>query len=163
MTTPTSDLPPIPLRAARLSDLDEIVRIEQASFVHAGEQFSPKRIRYLLSSPRAIVTVAELELHLLGWAAGLTGPDRPGRWGRIYAIAVDPAARGRKLGHRLLHSMISDLRARGAGRIFLELRRDNHPALKLYERSGFTACKPLPNYYGQGIDGIRMFLDASTG
>jgi ribosomal-protein-alanine N-acetyltransferase len=162
MSSHGSPLPPIELRPARLSDLDEIVQIEQASFVHAGERFVPRRIRYLLGSPRATVTVAEMETRVLGWAAGLIGPDRTGRWGRIYAVAVDPASRGHKLGHRLLHAMVSDLRKRGAGRIFLEVRQDNHPAIKLYQRSGFVACKTLPNYYARGVDAIRMSLDAGA-
>jgi ribosomal protein S18 acetylase RimI-like enzyme len=162
MSSPGSQLPPISLRPARLSDLDDIVQIEHLSFVHAGERFLPRRIRYLLGSPRATVTVAEIESRVLGWAAGLMGPDRPNRWGRIYAVAVHPDSRGRKLGHRLLQAMVSDLRKRGAGRIFLEVRDDNHPAIKLYERSGFLPYKTLPNYYGHGIDAIRMALDAAA-
>jgi ribosomal protein S18 acetylase RimI-like enzyme len=162
MSSPGSHLPPIDLRPARLSDLDEIFQIEHLSFVHAGERFLPRRIRYLLGSPRAIVTVAEMEARVLGWAAGLMGPNRANRWGRVYAVAVHPESRGRKLGHRLLHAMVSDLRKRGAGRIFLEVRQDNHPAIKLYERSGFLPCKTLPNYYGHGIGAIRMSLDAAA-
>ena len=162
MSSHSSHLPPIKLRPARLADLDEIVQIEQASFVHAGERFAPRRIRHLLGSPRATVTVAEMETRILGWAAGLIGPSRPGRWGRIYAIAVHPDSRARKLGHRLLHAMVSELRKRGAGRIFLEVRQDNHRAIKLYQRSGFIAGKTLPNYYARGIDAIRMSLDAGA-
>jgi ribosomal protein S18 acetylase RimI-like enzyme len=156
-------LPPILLRPATMGDVEAIVQIENVSFVHAGERFLPRRVRYLLESHRAIVTVAESEARLLGWAAGLMGPERENRWGRIYAVAVHPESRGRKLGHRLLQEMVSALRSRGAGRIFLEVRDDNHSAIKLYERFGFAPCKTLPNYYGHGIGGIRMALDAAAG
>lgn len=152
-------LPPAMVRPAALSDAPAIDRIEQASFVHSGERFAPKRIGYLLATPRAIVRVAEVEGRVIGWVAGLLASHRPQIWGRIYALAVHPDGRGRKLGSRLLKEMLADLRRRGAGRIFLEVRTDNHSAIKLYERAGFARCKTLPNYYGKGIDAIRMSFD----
>lgn len=149
-------LPPVVLRPAEPSDAGGIERIEQASFVHAGERFNLRRIRYLLGTPRAIVRVAEIDGHVVGWVAGILSPGRPQKWGRIYALAVHPDARGRKLGPRLLREMVSELSNGGARQVFLEVRSDNLPAIKLYERAGFARCKELPNYYGSGIDAIRM-------
>ncbi len=76
-------------------------------------------------------------------------------WGRVYALAISPEARGRRLGPRMLEQLIDALRGRGAGRIFLEVRPDN-PAVKLYEKFGFAACKTLPDYYGKGHPAQRM-------
>jgi ribosomal protein S18 acetylase RimI-like enzyme len=52
--------------------------------------------------------------------------------------------------------MIDQLRSRGGQKIFLEVRTDNMAAVRLYEKAGFAVCKPLPNYYGPGIGGVRM-------
>jgi ribosomal protein S18 acetylase RimI-like enzyme len=144
------------IRDARSTDVDDIVGIEHVSFVHAGERFGARRIRYLIQSPRALVRVAEADKKVLGWIAAFAVTRSPRPWGRIYALAVDPVTRGRRIGPRLLSSMIETLQQLGAGRIFLEVRPDNHAALKLYEKSGFVACRRLENYYGHGHPAVRM-------
>jgi len=162
---------PVHIRPALPGDLGAVLEIERASFAHAGERFGEHTTRTLIRSTRAIAAVAESDGNLLGWGAGFgslrksephgTGEelesDTP--WGRVYALAIRPEARGRKLGEKLLHYLIGELRARGARRIFLEVRTDNHAAVKLYEKVGFVVCQPLAHYYGQGIPGQRMRLD----
>jgi [ribosomal protein S18]-alanine N-acetyltransferase len=166
------------LRPATPNDLPGIAEIERLSFIHAGERFTDRRVRFLIENPRSIVTVAaeagdapteagdtspespgaSRPDRPLGWAAGYVWLRGAEPWGRIYALAVHPEARGQRLGQRLLEEMIQSLRARGAGRIFLEVRTDNHAAIALYERFGFAACRTLHNYYGHNLDAQRMAL-----
>jgi ribosomal-protein-alanine N-acetyltransferase len=146
----------VTLRPAVLGDVPAIMGIEAASFIHAGERFGERRVRYLISSPRALVTAAEADGRVLGWVVGFAWTRTREPWGRIYALAVDPSARGRRLGEKLLHQMIDALHAAGAQRIFLEVRPDNHAAVKLYKKAGFAQCRHLPNYYAPGIDAQRM-------
>lgn len=160
MSSHEAHLPPVIVRPATPADADTIDHIEQASFVHAGERFNLRRIRYLLATRRAVVMVAEIDGRVVGWVVGMIG-GKQDRWGRIYALAVHPDGRGRKLGARLLKEMIAILHSRGAGRIFLEVRADNHSAIKVYERAGFVSGQALPDYYGHGISGLRMDLGAS--
>jgi ribosomal-protein-alanine N-acetyltransferase len=153
--------PAIHLRPATPADLPGITIVEELSFVHAGERFSQRRLRNLLTNPRATITVAVSEDQVLGWAAGLIWTrGRP--WGRVYALAVHPDARGNRLGPRLLHDMIHSLRERGSQRIFLEVRPDNTPAVGLYKKTGFVSCRVLENYYGQGIPAQRMVLEPAS-
>ena len=146
----------IHLRLAAPADVPAIVAIEHLSFIHAGERFGERHVRYLIGSPRAIVTVAEVDGKIVGWSAAFAWLRGQRPWGRIYAVAVHPEARGRRLGPLLLQDAIQALRQRGAGPIFLEVRPDNHPAIRLYEKSGFVFCKTLPNYYGQDRPAQRM-------
>ena len=146
------------LRTAVASDLSGITEVEQLSFVHAGERFNSKRVRYLIVNPRSIVTVAVQGQRVLGWAAGLVWLRGREPWGRIYALAVHPQSRGQRLGPRLLNDMIQSLRDAGAGRIFLEVRVDNHAAIRLYHSLGFQTCQLLHNYYGPDLPAQRMAL-----
>ena len=55
-------------------------------------------------------------------------------------IAVLPAA-------MLLEGFMAEARARGAEQMLLEVRESNIPAIRLYERYGFTAYNKRKNYY----------------
>jgi [ribosomal protein S18]-alanine N-acetyltransferase len=145
-------------RDATAADIDAIACIEQVSFLHAGERFGERRVRYLINSPRVIVRVAELNEKVLGWICGFAVTRSPQPWGRIYALAVAPVARGKMIGAQLLGETIQMLREHGAQRIFLEVRPDNHAAVRLYEKVGFVRCRELEHYYGAGHPASRMML-----
>jgi ribosomal-protein-alanine N-acetyltransferase len=144
------------LRKAMPGDVDAIIEIERVSFVHAGERFGESRVRYLIGSARAMVSVAEVHGRAAGWIAGFVWKRGKEPWGRIYAVAVHPDARGRGLAGQLMRSMIEALIQGGSRKIFLEVRPDNTTAIRLYERFGFVCCRVLPNYYGQGVPAQRM-------
>lgn len=56
---------------------------------------------------------------------------------RVLSVAVDPTAQGHGIGSALLRQGIEALRARGIGRIRLEVRPGNAPAVHLYAKLGF--------------------------
>ena len=144
------------LRPAAPADAAGIVAIEQLSFVHAGERFEARRIANLLRNPRLHVFVSDDSQRVTGWAAGFTWLRGRIPWGRVYAIAVHPHARGQRLGPRLLEHLMTTLRHDGAQRIYLEVSADNPAAVALYLKAGFTACQTLPDYYGPGRPASRM-------
>lgn len=146
----------IELRSALPADIPAILDIEHHSFVHVGERFGQPRLEYLVASPRVLVTVAQNESAILAWSAAFTWTRTKTPWGRIYALAVHPQSRGQRLGPRLMDHMIHQLKSRGAATLFLEVRPDNHPAITLYKKYGFTTCRELTHYYGHNLPAIRM-------
>ena len=52
---------------------------------------------------------------------------------------VDPSARGRGVGERLVRSVVDDAATRGCSRVLLEVAHENARAVDLYERMGFVA------------------------
>jgi ribosomal protein S18 acetylase RimI-like enzyme len=144
------------IRPATEHDAEAIAAIEHASFVHAGEKFSLRRVRYLIRSPRVEVLVAEENQTVVGWVAGFVRLRARTPWSRVHAVAVDPRARGRNIGRTLMERIIELLTQQGAARIFLEARADNHGALRLYHKLGFVECGTLAHYYGHGVAAIRM-------
>lgn len=77
----------------------------------------------------------------------------------LLLIAVAPRYRRRGLGEALLGHLFASARARGATRMFLEMRRGN-PALRLYRKVGFEPIGERANYYrtadGRLIDAITF-------
>ncbi|MEG3616187.1 mycothiol synthase [Isoptericola haloaureus] len=58
--------------------------------------------------------------------------------GEIYALGIDPAAQGHGLGRLLTQAGLHHLAAVGCTRAVLYVEGDNTPALRTYERAGFT-------------------------
>lgn len=77
----------------------------------------------------------------------------------LLLIAVSPRHRMRGLGETLMQRLFEAARARGATRMFLEMRRGN-PAIHLYRKVGFEPIGERLNYYrtadGNLIDAITF-------
>lgn len=67
----------------------------------------------------------------------------------INTIAVDARMRRRGLATALMKHLLAEAAASGAHRTFLEVRRSNLPAQRLYERLGFSVAAVRRNYYSQ--------------
>jgi mycothiol synthase len=66
------------------------------------------------------------------------GPDGTAPIGEVYVLAVDPAARGHRLGPALTLAGLAHLRARGLGAVMLYVEADNAAAVRVYRDLGFT-------------------------
>jgi ribosomal protein S18 acetylase RimI-like enzyme len=139
------------IRRARLSDLDALVALEQASFDH--DRVSRSQLRRHVGSPSAAVLVAEERGQVLG--AALLFFRRGSAIARLYSIAIAQAARGRGLGATLLGTCEREAGKRGCSAMRLEVRTDNASAIALYERHGYLRRKRVPGYYENGMDAWR--------
>ena len=59
-------------------------------------------------------------------------------WAGVFSMLTLPAQRGRGLGAAVLGAIARWARARGAGRLYLQVESDNGPARRLYARAGFV-------------------------
>ncbi len=65
----------------------------------------------------------------------------------LLTLAVHPEARRAGLARDLLRDGLTAAKTRGAEMCFLEVAEDNHAALALYERAGFTPQGRRKGYY----------------
>lgn len=65
----------------------------------------------------------------------------------IHSVAVRRDHRRQGLATRLLRHVLRDATSQGAARATLEVRRSNEPAIRLYEKLGFSISGTRPNYY----------------
>jgi ribosomal-protein-alanine N-acetyltransferase len=144
-------------------DLDRIMTVMSVAFDPTwGEAWTRRQVADSLAFPHTHYTlIAEHggEPAPGESAAGFTLVRAAPGEEELLLIAVVPEHRGRGLGLRLLERFASDARARGAERIFLEMR-SNNPAYDLYRALGFEPIGTRRNYYrrpdGNRIDAITF-------
>ncbi len=106
------------------------------------------------SRPARRYRVVEDDAGILAYA----GVDCPGHdTADVMTIAVAPRGRGTGLAGELVTWMRDEAVAAGAEALLLEVRADNVPARKLYDRNGFEQISVRRRYYQpEGIDAIIM-------
>jgi putative acetyltransferase len=72
-------------------------------------------------------------------------------YGEVKRMYVDPSLRGRRVGARLVEALEAAMRARGLTLALLETGRDQHQAVRLYERCGYRRRGPFGGYPDNGL------------
>jgi|KBSMisStandDraft_5_1062788.scaffolds.fasta_scaffold94512_2 ribosomal-protein-alanine N-acetyltransferase len=146
-----SAAPAARLRPARARDLDALFALDQACF-EPDIAYTRGQLRDLLSRPHAVALVAEVDGALAGFAIG----HRIGGRGHVVTLDVAGGRRRQGVGRELMRQLVERLESAGARRIRLEVDLRNAGAIRFYERLGFRETRTLPDYYGDGLDGLEM-------
>lgn len=140
------------VRRAELSDLDDLVTLEESSF--DTDRLSRAQYRRHLDSDSALVLVASANhRNFLGTAVVFF--RKGSRVARLYSIASKPQARGKGVGTALLDAIEAAARQRRCRAVRLEVRDDNAGAVRLYERHGYRHIGHYPHYYQDGTHAWR--------
>ena len=129
------------LRPLDEADLDRVAAIERAAFT---DPWSRRAFEELLAEPHVrAVAVDGDDGRLAGYALFSLVVGE----GEILNLAVDPSARRRGLGRRLLEGVLGAMRAAGTTAVFLEVRQSNRAAIELYAGAGFRPVSIRRRYY----------------
>lgn len=128
------------IRAART-----LAALHKEAYGADDPAWSEQEFARMLALPNVVALAARLPDSgaagfLVAWMAGEDEAE-------ILSLATAPWARRRGIGAALIERACVALAARGAARIFLDVREDNHAARALYERAGFDACGRRRGYY----------------
>ncbi len=140
------------IRAARLEDVETLVKLENRSF--DSDRLSARNFRHMIHKGNDELLVAEVDGSLLGYALTLFRSNTS--LARLYSIAVAPEARGRNLGFDLVVASQQAALARGATRMRLEVRQDNPAAQALYHKLGYRDFGLWEDYYDDHQTALRM-------
>lgn len=141
------------VRRAEVSDLDDLVALEEATF--DTDRLSRAQYRKHLDSETAQVLVASAN-HRRFLGTAVVFYRKGTTVARLYSIATKPQARGKGVGSALIEAAEDAARTRGCRALRLEVRKDNGVAIRLYERMGYHRIGEYAKYYGDGADALRL-------
>jgi ribosomal-protein-alanine acetyltransferase len=133
------------IRAATVADADAIAALLDA----CGQNWTLDHVRSELARETGRHLVREDGRGtILGWITEDVA--------EIDMLAVHPSARRSGLGRQLLDAWEADVRARGALKVWLDVRPSNEAALRLYQGAGYRSTGKRSRYYHDGEDALLL-------
>jgi ribosomal-protein-alanine N-acetyltransferase len=130
-------------------DLKQVCDIENDTF---SEPWSYNSFSTSLSSKDNTYLVAEEDGEVLGYCGMWGSIDE----GQITNVAVKKSHRGKKIGHRLVKTLIDYGKEDGFSAFTLEVRKGNTKAVNFYLKHGFEVVTTKAHYYEDGEDALYM-------
>src|ERR1700728_4524735 len=134
--------PPPVIRLLRPDRSQACARLHAEGFAHP---WSPDEMDALIAGASTVGAAAldPVSGRLRGFVLSRLAADEA----EILTITVDAAYQGKGIGRALLGENLRQAAHAGAKAIFLEVAKDNAPALALYERFGFAKVGERAGYY----------------
>lgn len=123
-------------------DLDQVAAIAAAVFLRP---WSRQGFADALPMENAFFLVAKEGGQVLGYCGLYMAFDE----GEIINVAVAPGFRKRGIADSMLGELLTQAGKKGVHRFFLEVRVSNIPAIRLYEKHGFTRQGIRKNFYAE--------------
>jgi [ribosomal protein S18]-alanine N-acetyltransferase len=151
------------IRRCEERDLVSVIEINMISLPeHYSDYFFESILREL---PEAFI-IAEINNRIVGYIMckiefGFTNFRKLGfvKKGHVVSVAVLPEHRGKGLGKALMLEAINGVMNRKSDEIYLEVRKSNESAIKMYQKLGFHIKSKLRAYYRDGEDAYLMALE----
>ncbi|MEA3298588.1 MAG: peptidase C39 family protein [Pseudomonadota bacterium] len=142
----------IHIRPVRESDLNGLLALEQLCF--DTDRLSRRSFRHWIQAGHCAFLVAESGDQLVGYSLILY--LRGTILARLYSIAINPAWRGAGIARLLISE--GEVLAEDHGCLFLrlEVKIDNHAAIRLYQSLGYQPFGIYHEYYEDDNDALRM-------
>ena len=139
------------IRASEETDLVRILEIEKSAFPNSA--WTRRMIANELSLKQDRKTwVIDSDKELVGYYMLRYGPIEV----HLVNMAVDPLLQKMGIGKRLLIHFLDNIPKDSSA--YLEVKRGNFPAIKLYLNAGFKDIAIREDYYPDGEDAIVMCL-----
>ncbi|MHB2154135.1 ribosomal protein S18-alanine N-acetyltransferase [Calditrichota bacterium GD2] len=139
------------IREMRIQDLATIVELERQIFIDAWSEES--FVSEIVSNDYSFPLVMEVNGQIVGYAVIWRYADEM----HIANFAIHPEFRQRGLGKQFMRYVLKEF---GDARFaFLEVRRTNEAAIRLYQSFGFRTMQIRKKYYRDGEDALVMVKD----
>jgi len=140
------------IRASEETDLARILQIEKSVFPNSAWTRAMISDELTLNVDRK-TWVIDSNIELVGYCMLRYGPNEV----HLVNMAVDPSLQKMGIGKKLLIHFLDNIPKYSSA--YLEVKRGNFPAIKLYLNAGFKDISIREGYYPDGEDAIVMCLN----
>ncbi len=137
------------LRQMVIEDLAQVVQLEQACY---PQPWSQELFCAELDNTLSTITVCLWQEQIVGYLCYWDIAQEI----EIHNVATSPAFQGRGVGSHLMTALFAYATQQQIDTIFLEVRRGNIAAIRLYEKFVFQITGCRKQYYADGEDGLLM-------
>lgn len=138
------------IRKCRYEDILRVAELEKDCF--AGESWSYGTIATSFDNPAYAMVVAEEGGEVIGYGCISTVCESCD----LENVLVAEEYRNSGVGKAIVAALVEEAEARGAEKIFLEVRVSNAAAMRLYLTCGFVGVHARTRYYSDGEDCLVM-------
>jgi ribosomal-protein-alanine N-acetyltransferase len=146
------------IEPATMRDAAKLSQLHRASF-HRG--WGQGEFETMLAERNTLTQRLMLGRTLIGFIISRLAADEA----EILSVAVAKSHRGRGYSRDLVAHHLGHLAGRGIRRVFLEVEENNSPAVRLYQRAGFSTVGRREQYYrdasGAKLNALVMQRDLS--
>ena len=140
------------IRASEERDLARIFQIEKSVFPNSAWTRAIISNELTLKVDRK-TWVIDSDKELVGYCMLRYGPNKV----HLINMAVDPPLQNMGIGKNLLNHLLDNIPKNSSA--YLEVKRGNFPAIRLYLNAGFKDIAIREDYYSDGEDAIVMCLE----
>src|SRR3990167_9152868 len=134
-------------------DIDALLKLEKACF--KSDQLSRPQLRYLINQAKSTdIFIVKKKSSIIAYAIILFRKNST--IARLYSIAVDPNCQRSGIARLIYQHIERFITKQYCTEVRLEVRRDNHRAIRFYQRNGYLKFDEYKKYYGDGQDALRM-------
>lgn len=138
-------------RYAKNEDVFDILSLDDENF---SNNFDEKFYLEYIKNQR--VVVAENQKNIVGYILFNQILDEA----EIYKIVVSKEFRKKQIAFKIVEFLLDELKKNNVKKIFLEVRKNNIPAISLYKKCGFINIREIIDYYtNPKEDGIMMLKE----
>lgn len=133
------------IRRLQQKDLDQTARIESENF---SVPWTKEDFAGWVDREDGLFLAAEENGMVIGYCGVILAPPE----GDITNVSVISACRGRGAGAALVKEMLKQTEELGVQTLFLEVRKSNEPAIRLYQKQGFREVGLRKKYYEKPVE-----------
>ena len=123
--------------------IDQVQKVADLEKICFSDPWSEKSVEEELRNPLSLWLTAMEGEKLLGYIGSQTVMGETD----MMNVAVAPEARRNHIGEALILELIRKLKQADSHSLTLEVRASNLPAIRLYEKLGFSQTGRRPGYY----------------
>ena len=137
----------------------DIVGITTLAYETLPERYTPDLFNQLYETYSQGFLVAKIGSHIVGFLISIKTHDTQAR---ILMVGVQKNYRRNGIATQLLRKYIISTIGQNIRIIDLEVRTSNQPAIKFYQKMGFTIQEMIKGFYQNGTDAYTMRLWLQT-